>query len=160
MLYFTCDHNGFELKNYLILKCKEKGIQTKDVWSVFDQNDDYPDAAIALAKELKLNSENSVDKNVQKSFGIAICGTGQGICMSLNKFPFVRAGISMDKLVVQKMREHNDANCLCFPALSEQKEMQKAFELIEIFIKTENDKAQRHLRRMHKMSNLAKLTKN
>jgi ribose 5-phosphate isomerase B len=156
MLYFTCDHNGFKLKNFLIEKCKESGIEAKDVWTSFDQNDDYPDAATALAKALNSKPKNLEGKSSKKDFGIAICGTGQGICMSLNKFSFVRAGISLDKLVVQKMRQHNDANCLCFPALNEQKEMQKAFKLVEIFIKTENDKAERHLRRINKMTNLAK----
>ena len=145
MLYFTCDHNGFELKKFLLAECSKNKIQAKDVWQNYDENDDYPDAANALALHMK-NSED---------FGIAICGTGQGICMSLNKFRYIRAGISLDSEVVKKMREHNNANCLCFPAFEKILDMRKAFELLQIFIKTKQDIAKRHQRRIDKMKKLS-----
>lgn len=146
MLYFTCDHNGFTLKKFLIQKCNENQMEIEDVWPDYDKEDDYPDAAKALAQKMQ-NSED---------FGVAICGTGQGICMSLNKFDHVRAGISLDSDVVKKMREHNNANCLCFPAFNENKDLEKAFELLQIFLQTKPDSAQRHQRRVDKMNTLSK----
>lgn len=134
-IYITSDHAGFELKNKLIESLKE--IAFVDLNPKFDSGDDYPVFAKDLAEKLK---------NEPASLGIALCGTGQGISMALNRFPWIRAGIGYDPEIVKLIRAHNQANVLCLPGRF--LTLEKAQELINIFLSTNLDMSERHLRRL------------
>ena len=100
------DHAGFELKQYVIQYLREKGISFKDFGTYSTDSCDYPDYAHALALGMK-NGE------VEK--GIAICGSGEGISMTLNKHQHVRAALCWQTEIAHLARQHNDANVLVMP---------------------------------------------
>jgi len=141
MIYFAVDHNGFELKNYLIKECKKNNLEIVDLSPSHDPNDDYPLVAKTLAEKLK---------NDPNGFGVAICGSGQGVAMALNRFNWVRAGAKIvEKETAKNIRKHNHANCITFGAWDLSHE--KAFELLKIFLETNPDLADRHQRRVKQM---------
>ena len=100
------DHAGFELKQYVIQYLREKGISFKDFGTYSTDSCDYPDYAHALALGMK-NGE------VEK--GIAICGSGEGISMTLNKHQHIRAALVWCPEIAHMTRLHNDANVLVMP---------------------------------------------
>lgn len=100
------DHAGFELKQYVKQYLDEKGIAYKDYGTDSEASCDYPDFAHALANGMK-------DGEVSK--GIAICGSGEGISMTLNKHAHVRAALVWIPEIAHMTRLHNDANVLVMP---------------------------------------------
>lgn len=123
-IYIASDHAGLELKRHLIgrfpfLPWKDLGTNSTD--SV-----DYPDYAGKLAKEMEHNLKNSV--------GILVCGSGQGMAMKANRYPFIRAALCWNEEIAELARSHNDANVLClagrhtvFPV---------AERIVDVFLKT------------------------
>jgi ribose 5-phosphate isomerase B len=140
-IYIAAEHCGIELKKYLLNELKNLGIT--DVYSIEDPNDDYPDTAQALAK---------VMQNDPNSFGIAICGSGQGICMAMNRFNFIRASMPRTIVEASKTREHNNSNVMCFGAEILTKEI--ITKIITEFVNSPTSKEERHERRVAKMCNL------
>jgi ribose 5-phosphate isomerase B len=98
--YIVSDHAGSELKE-MILRLAPYLI---DLAPNNTAADDYPDFALILAQKLKYEPNSQ---------GIAICGSGQGICMSLNRYKHIRAGLILDVAQVITLRKHNNANVLC-----------------------------------------------
>jgi ribose 5-phosphate isomerase B len=141
-IYIAVDHNGWDLKNFLIQKCQQKGYEIEDLTPFYDKNDDYPIASQLLAKKLEKEPD---------SFGVAICGSGQGIAMALNRYGWIRAGAKIvDKETAKNIRLHNHANCLTFGAWD--LEPETAFEILEVFLNTQPDESQRHVRRVKMMT--------
>lgn len=101
------DHAGFELKESILAMLKEKGFNVKNFGTYTADSVDYPDFVHPLATEVQ---ENNLD------FGIVICGSGQGVCMTANKYPGVRAALSWNNEIATLTRQHNDANVICLPA--------------------------------------------
>ena len=106
MVGLASDHAGFELKQYVKEYLEAKGIEYKDYGTYSTDSCDYPDFAHALARGIE---QCEVDK------GIAICGSGEGIAMTLNKHQGVRAGLAWCKEIAHLVRQHNDANVLVLP---------------------------------------------
>ena len=102
----ACDHAVFPLKQYVVQYLEEKGIEYKDYGTYSDRSCDYPDFAHPLAEDI----ESGV-----VSCGIAICGSGQGMAITLNKHHGVRAGLAWNVEIAHLMRQHNNANCIVFP---------------------------------------------
>ncbi len=102
----ACDHAGYELKQYVKQYLTEKGIPFKDYGTDSTESCDYPDYAHALAKGME-------DGAVQS--GIAICGSGEGISMTLNKHQTVRAALCWMPEIAHLARQHNNANVLVMP---------------------------------------------
>ena len=102
----ACDHAGFELKQFVIQYLDKKGISYKDYGTYSTMSCDYPDFAHALAEGIE---QGEVEK------GIAICGSGEGISMTLNKHQSIRAALAWNEEVAGLCRQHNDANVLCMP---------------------------------------------
>ncbi len=100
------DHAGYALKQYVIAYLKEKGYAFKDYGTFSDASCDYSDFGHALAEGLEKGEVYP---------GIAICGSGQGISMTLNKHPMIRAGVAWCKDIAHLIRQHNDANVLVMP---------------------------------------------
>jgi ribose 5-phosphate isomerase B len=136
-IYLACDHAGFELKNQI--KEKLKQLNLVDLSEKFRQGDDYPLVAFDL-----------VSKMQNDDFAIALCGTGEGICMALNRYKKIRAATVNSLKIAKIVRQHNHANVICLPARSIN--IEKAIRLIEIFLKTKPSFDQRHIRRVEELS--------
>ncbi|MBR5198999.1 MAG: ribose 5-phosphate isomerase B [Bacteroidales bacterium] len=101
------DHAGFDFKTDLIKHLQELGHEVVDFGTHSTASMDYPDVAHPLA--------NAVE-NGEVDFGIAMCGTGNGMQMALNKHQGIRAGLCWSAEISQLIRQHNDANVLVMPA--------------------------------------------
>lgn len=100
------DHAGFALKQYVIDYCKAHGYPYKDYGTHSTESCDYPDFGHALARGIESGEVYP---------GIAICGSGEGISMTLNKHQAIRAGLCWTPEVAHLIRQHNDANVLVMP---------------------------------------------
>jgi ribose 5-phosphate isomerase B len=106
-LALGCDHAGFELKEYLKIKLSESGYSIRDFGTFSDESMDYPDIAHPVA--------SSVDSG-QFQAGVLICGSGNGMCITANKYGGIRAALCWNTELTRLSRTHNDANILCLPA--------------------------------------------
>lgn len=102
----ACDHAGYPLKQFVVEYLEKKGYATKDYGTYSDQSVDYPDFAHELAKGIESGEVYP---------GIAICGSGEGMAICLNKHQGVRAGLAWCIEIAGLIRQHNDANVLVLP---------------------------------------------
>jgi ribose 5-phosphate isomerase B len=119
------DHAGFSYKTELVQWLNQKGIQVRDVGVYENKSVDYPDYAHPVAV--------SVEEG-ESAFGILICGTGNGVCMTANKHQGIRAAMCWDTDVSRLVRQHNNANIICLPARFVALDLAK--NMVEIFIDT------------------------
>ena len=100
------DHAGYPLKQFVMQYLESKGYPVKDFGTNSDISVDYPDFAHPLAEAVQ---------NGEVYPGIAICGSGQGMTITLNKHKGVRAGLAWNKEIAGLIRQHNDANIIVLP---------------------------------------------
>lgn len=136
IIYIVAEHCGVELKQYLIQRAAQNRIKIIDLYLVNDPTDDYPTVAKILAKRLR-DEPNSV--------GIAMCGSGQGINMCLNRFYFIRSALIDSTALARQAREHGGANVITFGA--KYIKPQEAWNCLELFLSVEPSVEARHLRR-------------
>lgn len=105
-LALGCDHGGYELKEYIKIKIAESGYSVRDFGTFSPDSMDYPDVAHPVA---------SAVNSGQYEMAILICGSGNGICMTANKYAGIRAALCWKTELAILAREHNDANILCLP---------------------------------------------
>ncbi len=141
MIYITSDHAGFELKEQIVTWLKKAGKEYVDLYPKLIVGDDYPERASELAK--------SLEKDV-KGFGIALCGSGQGICIALNRYDFIRAIIHEKREIIRLGRAHNNANVLCIAARFTN--ITKVKALVKVFLNTPFGAEKRHIKRIEKLS--------
>jgi ribose 5-phosphate isomerase B len=103
----VADHAGFELKNALKGVLDERGVTTIDLGPHDAAPVDYPDMARKLAMVIR-------DGGAQR--GVMTCGTGIGISIAANRYPWMRAAVGCDVTTARLAREHNDANVLALGA--------------------------------------------
>ena len=102
------DHAGFDLKTVVIGALRERGIDAVDLGTHDATTSvDYPDFGAAVARAVV-----SGDCDL----GVAICGTGIGVCIAANKVPGCRAALAHDVTSARLARQHNHANVLCLGA--------------------------------------------
>lgn len=101
------DHAGVEYKTRLISYLLGKGYEVVNFGTDSADSMDYTDVAHPLASAVE---DGSVDA------GIALCGTGNGMAMSLNHHAGIRAGLAWNKAIAHLVKEHNNANVLVMPA--------------------------------------------
>lgn len=142
-IVLAADHGGYELKNLLIEKLKALGYTPLDLGTNSPESVDYPDMAKKLADAIKSN---------QAEQGVLCCGTGIGISIAANRFPFIRAALIHDAFGARLCREHNNANVIVFGGRTIGTEV--AYECLEIFLKTQF-LGDRHARRVEKLSHIA-----
>ena len=134
------DHAGFELKALVIKTLSERGIEVKDFGTFSAESCDYPDFAHPCAEALEAG-------DVYPAIGI--CGSGNGIAMTLNKHQGVRAAICWQPELAALARQHNDANCLVLPARFIPEEL--ALEIVDTFLASDFEGG-RHVRRVEKIA--------
>lgn len=143
MIIIGADHAGFDLKNVIIEYFNEKKIEYIDVTD-YDKNqdDDYTDVAIKLCKSVLSTKGN---------LGIAICGTGIGICVACNKVKGIIATPCFDEYTARMVKKDNDSNVLCIGGrLEYSKNKETIISIVNTYINTEFD-GERHLRRVNKI---------
>lgn len=101
------DHAGVEYKNKLVKYLEGKGYKVVNFGTNTEDSCDYADFAHPLAEAVE---KGEVDK------GIAICGTGNGMAITLNKHQGIRAGLAWNTAIAHLVKEHNLANVLVMPA--------------------------------------------
>lgn len=107
-LAVAADHGGFALKQALVPLLRSEGHRITDLGATgFEPDDDYPDYAEKVAKEI--NAGNS-------RRGLLICGSGAGACITANKIPGIRASVCHDTYSARQAVEHDDMNILCLGA--------------------------------------------
>ncbi len=137
-----CDHAGFPLKEFVKDVLTKKGLAYKDFGTYSTDSCDYPDFAHKMAEAIEAGEVYP---------GIAICGSGNGISMTLNKHKGVRAALCWQEELATLARAHNDANVLSMPGRFISNE--EALKIVEAFLNTPFEGG-RHVRRVEKISQL------
>lgn len=133
------DHAGFDYKEIVRKMLEEQGYQVEDFGTKSTESCDYPDFAHPLAEAV---AAGSPDK------GIVICGSGNGVCMTVNKHAGVRGALAWTNEITKLARLHNNANVLCLPARFIS--IDEAKQLVDTFLQTEFEGG-RHGRRADKI---------
>lgn len=133
------DHAGFELKAIVEGYLEARGVAYKDFGTDSAESCDYPDFAHPAARAVESGD---------CSMGIAMCGTGNGIAMTLNKHQGIRAALCWNKEIAALARQHNDANVLVMPARFI--DAVTALAIVDTFLDTSFEGG-RHQRRIDKI---------
>lgn len=133
------DHAGYNLKQEVILHLTAQGAVLHDFGCYSTESCDYPDFAHPLAEAVERG---------EYDFGIVICSTGNGICMTANKHQGIRAALCWDTPLARLARQHNNANVLGLPANYISTE--QALQIADTFFTTDFEGG-RHERRVNKI---------
>lgn len=134
------DHAGFLVKEKIKEYLKDINVGYKDFGPFSEESVDYPDFGHQVAKALNDDSF---------SFGVVICGSGNGINMTVNKYSHVRSALCWDVELADLARKHNNANVIAIPARFVTAD--KALSIFKKFLESEFEGG-RHLRRVEKIS--------
>ena len=133
------DHAGFYLKEKLLTFLIKEKYEVKDFGCQSEEAVDYPDYGHPMA--------NSVSKG-DYDLGISICGTGNGINMTVNKHPGIRSALCWNEEISRLARAHNDANVCAIPGRFVNES--EAYLIVRTFLETSFDGG-RHKRRIDKI---------
>lgn len=134
------DHAGTEYKFAIQNLLKERGIEVINYGTDEESSVDYPDFVHPVAKAVE---------NKEVDLGILICGSGNGVSMTANKYEKVRAALCWNKEIVELARQHNNANILCVPARYTAKA--QVLDMVKSFLDTSFEGG-RHQSRVDKIS--------
>lgn len=135
------DHAAVALKSALVAYMEAAGHEVEDLGPYDESSVDYPDYGYKLS--------NSVASG-KADFGVALCGSGIGISIAVNRNPGCRAALVSEPLSAKLAREHNDANVIAMGARLTGIDMAKA--CLDAFLSTPFA-GDRHVRRVGKLSN-------
>lgn len=156
-IFFGTDHAGFQLKSKLIPFVKDLGFEVFDKGAYeYNDDDDYPDFIIPVAKEVSNDSNDSR--------GVIIGGSGQGEAMAASRFPGIRAVVyygesapipngdepSVLTSIIKLSREHNDSNILSLGARFITEEEAKV--AVKVWLQTPFSGEEKHKRRIEKIN--------
>lgn len=133
------DHAGFEMKKHLIRFLSGLNIPYKDFGTFTSEATDYADIAHPVAAAVE---------NKEASLGILLCGSANGMAITANKHPQIRAAICWEEEIAVLARKHNNANVLCIPARFIGNEL--AEKLLAVFLHTPFEGG-RHTDRINKI---------
>lgn len=140
LIGIAADHAGYELKETLKPMLEEMGYEVKDFGTHSTESMDYPDVAHPLAGAVE---------NGTLRCGIAICGSGNGISMTVNKHKGVRAALCWSEELAALARQHNDANILSLPARFISTDLAK--NIVKTYLSSDFEGG-RHQRRVEKIA--------
>lgn len=136
----ACDHAGYEMKEFVKEMLTARGYECKDFGTYSTDSVDYPDFAHPLAQAVEQGECYP---------GIAICGSGNGINMTLNKHQGIRSALCWTDELASLARAHNDANVLVMPGRFIG--MDVAQKIVDAFLATPFEGG-RHNRRVEKIA--------
>lgn len=134
------DHAGYYHKEKVVKWLQSKGYPYKDFGPFSADSADYPDFVHPVANAIEAG---------EFDFGVLICGSGQGVCITANKHQKIRAALCWDRDLAAVTRQHNNANVICIAARFTAYEL--AESIIDTFLNTEFEGG-RHQRRVDKIS--------
>ena len=136
----AADHTSYELKEAIKSHLASRGLRFIDFGVGKVEKSDYPDYAHKLGTAIERNELET---------GIALCGTGNGMAMTLNKYACIRAGLAWNEEIAKLISAHNNANILVLPArFVVQAELLK---IVDAFLDTPFEGG-RHLERINKIN--------
>jgi len=133
------DHAGYDYKKKITSLLEQKGHEVTDFGSFSNDSCDYPDYVHPVANAIECK---------EYDLGIIICGSGNGVAMTVNKHQGIRCALAWDIEIAQLARAHNDANIVSIPA--RYVTLDKAMEILGTFIETEFEGG-RHQNRVSKI---------
>ncbi len=133
------DHAGFDVKEMLKKTLSDMGFMLDDKGTFSTESTDYPDYAHAVARAVEEG---------KSELAILVCGSGNGVCITANKHPGVRAALAWTPEIARLARQHNNANIVCIPARFVSEEEARA--IAEAFLQTPFEGG-RHGRRVDKI---------
>jgi ribose 5-phosphate isomerase B len=140
----AADHGGFELKEYLKGVLQNQGFEVVDFGNrQLNEADDYPDYVIPMARAV---ARGELDR------GLAVCGSGVGACIAVNKLKGVRACLIVDSFSAHQGVEDDNMNIICLGGRIIGHSL--AYEIVKIFLSARFSGAERHLRRIAKVAEL------
>ena len=129
------DHGGFELKEAIIKHLEKKGHKVFDYGTNSTDSCNYPLYGASVAKSVTSG---------ESDYGIVVCTSGEGICISANKIKGIRCGIGYNDDDTKLMRQHNDANMIAFgEKFMKEKDVLRR---VDIFLSTEFEGGRHALR--------------
>jgi len=134
------DHAGVAYKDAIVEHLIQNSYLVENFGTDSADSVDYPNFAHAVANNVELGISD---------FGILICGSGNGVCMTANKHQAVRAALCWSAELATLARAHNDANILCIPARFV--DLDVAIAMVDAFLET-NFEGGRHQNRVDKIS--------
>ena len=136
----ACDHAGYEMKEFLVGYLSARGYEVLDFGTHSPESVDYADFAHPLAEAIESG---------ELKRGIGLCGSGEGMAMTLNKHRGIRAGLCWNTEIATLIRQHNDANVIVFPARFISND--EAVAMLDLFLETAFEGG-RHQKRLEKMA--------
>tara|TARA_R110002124_G_scaffold252236_4_gene417538 strand:+ start:1251 stop:1691 length:441 start_codon:yes stop_codon:yes gene_type:complete len=136
------DHAGYASKEIVKKLLENMGHTPVDFGTHSEKSVDYPDFAVQVAERVNSGEHEQ---------GILVCGSGQGVCMTANKYPKVRAGLVYSVKSAEMTRLHNNANIMCLPGRELDEAQLK--EILETWFTTDFEGG-RHERRVNKIETL------
>lgn len=134
------DHAGYEMKEFLVGWLDSQGYEVLDFGTYSPESVDYADFAHPLAR--------AIEKG-ELECGIGLCGSGEGMAITLNKHQGIRAGLSWIPEIASLIKRHNNANVLVLPARFIAND--QAVAMLEAYLSAEFEGG-RHQRRIEKMA--------
>lgn len=119
------DHAAPDYKKAIVVFLENKGYDVTNYGTDNFDSVDYPDFAHPVAQDVV---------NGKSTFGIVICGSAQGVAMTVNKYATIRGAVCWSKEIASLAREHNNANIICIPARFVS--LPQAVAMVETFIST------------------------
>jgi len=135
IISIASDHAGYRLKEHIKEYLDKKGYIINDLGTHYSKDTDYPDYAHPLA--LSVESKES-------EFGISICGSGNGINMTVNKHQGIRSALCWNVEIAELARRHNNANVCALPARFISDDL--AFKILDKFLSTSFDGGRHQIR--------------
>jgi ribose 5-phosphate isomerase B len=139
-IYIANDHAGVELKDAVVKHLETNNFTVVNLGTDTLGSVDYPDFAHPLAKAIEEG---------KAEFGILICGSANGVCITANKHQNIRAALCWKNEIASLARQHNDANVLGMPARFIT--IEEGIEMVDTFLKTEFEGG-RHQGRVDKIA--------
>lgn len=134
------DHAGVDYKNAIVKMLQTRGYDLKNYGTDSESSVDYPDFGHPVATDVA---------SKEADFGVVICGSGNGINMTVNKHQEIRSALCWTKEIAILARLHNDANIIAIPA--RYTSINQAVEMVQAFLDT-NFEGGRHQNRVDKIS--------
>lgn len=134
------DHAGFNYKSALKEHLTAAGYEVRDFGTDSKASTDYPDYVHPLAQ---LIESGEIER------GILVCGSGNGVCMTANKYAHVRAALVWENDLAALARQHNNANVICLPERFVS--LENALQFVDTFLATDFEGG-RHERRVNKIA--------
>ena len=142
IIAIACDHAGYEMKEFVKNELTKMSYEIKDYGTFSADSVDYPDMVHPLGRDINSGVYGK---------GIVICGSGNGVQMTVNKYPNVRCALCWIDEIAVMARKHNDANVISIPARFISKEM--GMQIVNGFLNTDFEGG-RHQARVEKINQL------